>query len=137
MTCWRCNSNSINTGICLPFFQKSRQEKDWTWSELTWFETTVLSQHHVHINSSVGVCIHRNYVEGRCVLWILTIINNKNSPTIWLHYYLSFSLYFVCFVYGLDSLYTQGIQIRTYTIVTRVQPWVVLRFVLLFLYFFV
>jgi hypothetical protein len=133
MICWCCHSNSVNTEVACRFVQKSRQEQDRAWSELTWFETTVLRQHHVHINSSVGVCIHHIYVEGRGVLWILTEINNKNSPTIWIHYYLPLCLYFVCFVYGLFSLYTQGIQICTYAIVTRVQPWIVLRFALLYL----
>jgi hypothetical protein len=61
-----------------------------------------------NVTFRVGVCIHHNYVEGRCVCWILPIMNNKNSPTIWLHYYLPLCLEFVCFVYGLVSLYTQG-----------------------------
>ena len=36
MICWRCHSNSVNTGSRLPICT-SRQEKDGTWSELTWF----------------------------------------------------------------------------------------------------
>jgi hypothetical protein len=43
-------SNSVNTEVACRFVQTSRHEKDGTWSELTWFETTVLERQIVFVS---------------------------------------------------------------------------------------
>ena len=42
LICWRCHHNSETPEVACLTFQTSRNEKDGTWSELTWLETTVL-----------------------------------------------------------------------------------------------
>jgi hypothetical protein len=44
MICWRCHSNSVNTGSSLPNISDVKTWKDGTWWELTWFDTTVFTE---------------------------------------------------------------------------------------------
>ena len=76
--CWRCHSNSVNTGSRLAYLSDVKTRKRRTWSELIWFETTVLETfNNIDTNilrsSSLLAYPLRNICVTICSLVVLTI----------------------------------------------------------------